>query len=68
MAVIGVCANALVGFGLRSITPRRPFLMILLFLIALAFALIDDIDTPRHGLITVVPQNLVSLLNSLKTL
>lgn len=67
MALIAVCANGLVGFGLRSITPRSPFLMILPLLVALAFLLIDDIDTPRHGLITVAPKNLITLLDSLKT-
>jgi hypothetical protein len=67
MALIAVCANGLVGYGLRSFKPRSPFLMILPVLVALAFLLIDDIDTPRHGLIKAVPRNLTSLLDSLKT-
>jgi hypothetical protein len=68
VALIAVCANVLVGYGLRSFKPRSPFLMILPVLVALAFLLIDDIDTPRHSLIKVVPRNLTSLLDSLKTL
>jgi hypothetical protein len=67
MALIAVCANGLVGYGLRSFKPRSPLLMILPVLVALAFLLIDDIDTPRHGLIKVVPRNLTALLESLKT-
>jgi NADH:ubiquinone oxidoreductase subunit 6 (subunit J) len=66
MALIAVCANMLVGYGLRTFKPRSPFLLILPVLVALAFLLIDDIDTPRHGLIKVVPKDLTSLLGSLK--
>jgi hypothetical protein len=67
MALIAVCANGLVGYGLRSFKPRSPLLLILPVLVALAILLIDDIDTPRHGLIKVVPKNLTSLFESLKT-
>jgi hypothetical protein len=67
MALIAVCSNLLVGYGLRSFKPRSPLLIVLPLLVALAFLLIDDIDTPRHGLIKVVPRNLISLADSLKT-
>ena len=61
MALIAVGCNMLVGYGLRTFKPRSPLLIILPVLVALAFLLIDDIDTPRHGLIKVAPKNLISL-------
>jgi hypothetical protein len=35
------------------------------FVIAVAFFLISDIDSPRRGVIRVLPQNLISLSQSL---
>jgi hypothetical protein len=66
MGVIALLCNAMVGYGSRSVGPRNPLLMVLPLFVAVAFALIVDIDTPRHGLIRVAPQNLLSLLDSLK--
>ena len=42
-----------------------PF-MVLPLLLAIAFFLIADIDTPRHGVIRVVPENLISLAQQLQ--
>jgi hypothetical protein len=42
-------------------------LLILPLIVAVAFFLIADIDSPRGGLIHVVPQNLISLAQSLRT-
>ena len=67
MGIVGVCCNVLVGFGSRAANPGSPLLLILPLFLALAFMLIDDIDTPRHGLIRVVPQNLTSLAGSLRS-
>ena len=39
--------------------------MILPIISALSFLLIADIDTPRHGIIQVQPQNLISLAQSI---
>jgi hypothetical protein len=54
MAAIGLFCNLLVGYSLRSITPRSGLLTILPLFVATAF------------MISVAPQNLVSLLESLK--
>ena len=67
MVVIGLLCNMLIGYGSLSVTHRSPLLFILPLFTALAFALISDIDTPRHGLIHVVPRNLISLGDSLKS-
>jgi hypothetical protein len=67
VAVIAVGCNLLVGYGAHSMSPRNPLLAVLPLLIAVAVSLIDDIDTPRHGLIQVMPRNLTALLDSLKS-
>jgi len=41
-------------------------LLILPLVVAIAFILIADIDSPRGGVIRVNPQNLVSLAESLR--
>ena len=41
--------------------------LVLAWVLAIAFFLIADIDTPRHGVIRVVPENLISLGQSLQT-
>jgi hypothetical protein len=63
--IIAICCNVLIGYGSRA-APRTRLLMILPLFVALAFTLIDDVDTPRHGLIRVAPQNLTSVATSLR--
>ncbi|MDP1836888.1 MAG: hypothetical protein Q8L19_00200 [Reyranella sp.] len=65
MVLIAFACNVMIGYSLRIATHRSRLLLILPLVVAIAFALITDIDTPRHGLIRVVPQNLVSLLATL---
>ena len=63
MVSIAVCCSLLVGYGARR---REGFLFsVLPFLVSVAFFLIAEIDSPRTGLIRIVPQNLVSLSQSL---
>jgi hypothetical protein len=65
MFSIAVVSNLLIGIGSRS-THRHPMLFLILPLVlSIAFLLIADIDTPRAGLIHVVPQNLQALRGSL---
>lgn len=66
MAIIAVLCNGLVGYGSRTLRLRNPLLCILPLFVAVAFMLIVDIDTPAHGLIEVVPRNLMGLLPSLQ--
>jgi hypothetical protein len=65
MAAIAIGCNLLVGYGSRSIKAGRKLLPILPLVVAVAFMLIADIDSPRHGIIRVRPQNLISLAESL---
>jgi hypothetical protein len=63
MVSLAICCNLLVGYGSRR---REGFLFTVLpFLVSVAFFLIAEIDSPRTGVIRVVPQNLISLSQSL---
>jgi hypothetical protein len=66
MVAIAICCNLLVGYGSQSVTVGAKLLLVLPLVVAIAFMLIADIDTPRHGIIRVNPQNLISLAESLR--
>lgn len=61
-----VCSNLLVGIGMKR--PKESFiiLMVLPLVVSVAIMLIADIDSPRRGVIKVVPQNLLSLAESFR--
>jgi hypothetical protein len=63
MVILAIYCCLLIGYGSRrkQITPFP----ILPFRLSIAFFLIADIDSPRRGVIHVVPQNLISLSQSL---
>jgi len=62
--IISFFCNLLIGLGMHS---RNPFLL-LIFPVILTISLffIADIDSPRRGVIQVLPQNLQSLAESLR--
>ncbi|HEX3438676.1 MAG TPA: hypothetical protein VHT24_18040 [Pseudacidobacterium sp.] len=64
MVALAICCSLLIGYG----THRRWFLlsMVLPLLVSIAFFLISDIDSPRRGVINVIPKNLMSLSQSLQ--
>src|SRR5277367_4955283 len=64
MIAIAVCANLMVGYDRRS-AKSRGIVLVLSLILAIAFFLIADIDSPRSGVIRVRPQNLISLSQSL---
>ena len=64
MEAIAICCNLLIGYGAHE-TDRRLFLIVPIA-VSISFFLIADIDSPRGGFIRVVPQNLVSLSQSLR--
>lgn len=65
MIGMAICCNILVGYGAHGAGVKSGLLFVLPLVAAIAFLLIADIDSPRRGFIHVVPQNLVSLLESL---
>jgi hypothetical protein len=66
MGIIAVVCNLLVGFGLQGARSGAKLLSVLPLLNAVAFMLIADIDSPSRGIIRVVPQNLMSVAQSLQ--
>jgi hypothetical protein len=67
MTAIAICANMLIGYGLRSRETRAMMLLVLPLVMSISFLLIADIDSARGGMIRVRPQNLDSLSHSLGT-
>jgi hypothetical protein len=65
MTLIGLGCNLLVGYGSRTGKAKVRFLLIMPLVVSLSFMLIADIDSPRNGIIRVVPQNLINLAQSL---
>ena len=63
MAALAICCGLLIGYSAH----RRETLlfMVLPFVAAITFFLIADIDSPHRGVIRVLPQNLISLSQSL---
>ena len=62
--VIAITCSFLVGY--TSHWRSQGLLLVLPLAVSTAFFLIADIDSPRHGLIHVAPQNLMSLSQSLR--
>jgi hypothetical protein len=62
IGLIAVAANVMVGYSARR---RGVLLLILPIVVSIAFLLIADIDSPRGGIIRVLPQNLISLSQSI---
>lgn len=65
LAAIALGCNMLVSIGSNKIINEPALMLVLPLIIAIAFGLIADIDSPRGGLIHVVPQNLQAVLDSL---
>ena len=66
VVTIAMCATLLVGIGTKRSGNVPRVLLILPLVISMALFLIADIDSPRRGIIRVVPQNLESLAQSLR--
>ncbi len=64
MAAIAVCGNVLLGYGSRD-ARATALSFVLPLLVSISFLLIADIDAPRHGMIRVSPENLISVAQSL---
>jgi hypothetical protein len=62
MIAIAIFCNMLIGYGVRT---GRYLFLVLPLAVSISFFLIADIDSPRRGLIRVLPQNLASLSQSL---
>jgi hypothetical protein len=66
MSVIDICSNMLVGYSTRRPKTEVIRLLVLPFVLSIAFFAIADIDSPRRGAIRVPPENLTGLAQSLR--
>jgi hypothetical protein len=64
MALLAISCNMLVGYSEHC--KSELLLLVLPFVIAIAFFLIADLDSPRGGVIRVHPQNLLAVSQSMK--
>jgi hypothetical protein len=65
MFVIAVLCNAMIGYAEGQLKRRLVMPIILPVIVSISFYLIGDIDSPRSGMVLVVPRNLLSLDASL---
>jgi ABC-type uncharacterized transport system fused permease/ATPase subunit len=65
MATVGILSCLMIGYISHRATQGFVRLLILPLILGIAFFLIADVDSPRRGVILVVPQNLISLSQSL---
>jgi hypothetical protein len=65
MMLISVGSCVAVGYGARHLARERLMLLAVPAIVATSFFFIADIDSPRAGVIRVIPQNLHSLAQSL---
>jgi hypothetical protein len=63
LITLAVVCNLLIGYIAHEMGAL--LLTVLPFLVAVSFFLIADIDSPRQGIIRVIPQDLISLVQSL---
>jgi hypothetical protein len=64
LLALAMFCNLLVGYGSRKRSPA--FFLVLPIAVSISLFLISDISSPRRGLIRVIPQNLISLADSLR--
>jgi hypothetical protein len=62
MGLTAISCNLLFGYGGRG----SVFVLALPLIVSISFFLIADIESPRAGMIRVPPQNLISVLQSMK--
>jgi hypothetical protein len=64
MILIAVVCNLMLGFAVRHLKSSVGLLSVLPVVVAIAFYLIADIDSPRSGFIHIKPQNLLALVDT----
>jgi hypothetical protein len=67
MAIIAVCCNFLFGYAARHSERKYRLFLVLPLIVAIAFFLISDLDSPRGGVIHVFPHNLLAVSQSISS-
>jgi hypothetical protein len=66
MILIAVLCNLMLGYATCNLKSSIGLLSVLPVVVAIAFYLIADIDSPRAGFIDIQPQNLLALTDTLR--
>ena len=66
MILIAVLCNLMLGYAVRHLKSSFGLLSVLPVVVAIAFYLIADIDSPRAGFIHIKPRDLLALSDSLR--
>lgn len=66
MWAIAVCSNFMIGYYLRPTEGHWMRVLVMPLVVSISFLLIADIDSPRAGIIRVLPQNLMNLQEGMK--
>ena len=66
LIVIALFANLLVGYATKRSRSGNLLLLVLPMIVSVSFFLIADIDSPRGGVIRILPRNLISLSETLR--
>jgi hypothetical protein len=66
MAAMAICCNCLIGYTSRRPEGHARRFLLLPLIVSIAFFLIADIDSPRHGIIRVHAENLESVLSGVE--
>ena len=66
MVATAHCCGLLFGYSVQNAEGGRVLFLMLPLVIAIAFYLIAEIDSPNTGLMQVTAQNLISLAESLR--
>jgi hypothetical protein len=67
MGLVALCGSLLLGYNSRHVRSNSKRLFLLPMMVSVAFLLIADLDSPRRGIIQVVPQNLKSVSTFIRT-
>lgn len=66
LGIISMMCCLMIGYGGRSRDSKLGYMSVLPLIVSIALFLIADIDTPRGGVIRIVPQNLLALEATLR--
>jgi len=66
MVAIALCCDLLFGYSVQDAEGGRVLFLMLPLVIAIAFFLIAEIDSPNTGVIQVAAENLISLARPLR--
>lgn len=66
LGLVSICCTTLIGYSEQHIRIGGPLSLILPVVLSVSLALIADIDAPRGGLIRVAPENLMSLVETMR--